>query len=79
MIFLSQQKTDDSNPHEIILFSFIMYQVLENKLYLENNSCADTYLIQMRSQAKSDGIKPPEVHGMRKDLNPNLRPGKQHT
>ena len=60
MIFLSQQKTDDSNLHEIIPISFNMYQVLENKFYLENNSCNDKYLIQMRSQAKSDAIKLPE-------------------
>ena len=49
-----------------------MYQVLENKFYLENNSCTDKYLIQMRSQAKSSGIKLPEVHGMRKNLDPKL-------
>ena len=45
-----------------------MYQVLENKFY------DDKYLIQMRSQAKSSGIKLPEVHGMRKNLDPNLKP-----
>ena len=47
-----------------------MYQVLENKFY------DDKYLIQMRSQAKSSSIKLPEAHGMRKNLDPNLR---QHT
>ena len=66
------------NPHKIIPISFNMYQVLENKFYLENNSCNDRYLIQTRSQATSDGIKLPEVHGVRKSLNPNLRPEKQH-
>ena len=76
--FLSQQKTYDSNPHEIIPISFNTYQVLKNKFYLENNSCNDKYLIQMRPQAKSDSIKLPEVNGMRKNLNPNLRPEKQH-
>ena len=30
-------------------------------------------------QAKSSGIKLPEVHGMRKYLDPNLRPEKNHT
>ena len=44
--FLSQQKNDDSNPNEIILISFDMYQVLENNFYLEN-FCTDKYLIQM--------------------------------
>ena len=56
-----------------------MYQVLENKFHLENNSCTDKYLMQMRSQAKSTGIKLPEIHGVRKNLDPNLRPEKQHT
>ena len=56
-----------------------MYQVLENNYYLENNSYNDKYLIQMRSQVKSSGIKLLEVHGMRKNLDPNLKPEKQHT
>ena len=56
-----------------------MYQVSENKFHLENNSCNDKYLIQMRSQAKSSGIKLLEVHGMRKNLDPNLKPEKQPT
>ena len=33
----------------------------------------------MQSQAKSSGIKLLEVHGIRKNLDPNLRPEKQHT
>ena len=33
----------------------------------------------MQSQAKSSGIKLLEVHGMRKNLDPNIRPEKQHT
>ena len=33
----------------------------------------------MRSQGKSSGIKLPEVHGMRKNLNPNPKPEIQHT
>ena len=50
-----------------------MYQILEDNFYLENNFCTDKYLIQMQSQAKSSGIKLLEVHGMRKNLDPNLR------
>ena len=56
-----------------------MYQVLENNFYSEDNSYDDTYLIQMRSQAKSSGIKFTGVHGMRKNLDSNLKPEKQHT
>ena len=55
-----------------------MYRGVKDKFYLEN-FCADKYLILMQSQATSSGIKLPEVHGMRKNLDPNLRPEKQHT
>ena len=37
------------------------------------------YLIQTCSQAKMSGIKLPEVHGVQKGLDPNLRLEKQHT
>ena len=77
--FLSQQKNDDSNPNKIIPISFNMYQVLENNFYLKNNYYDKKYLIQMRSQVKSSSIKLPEVHGMRKNLDPNLKPERQHT
>ena len=51
-----------------------MYQVLENKFY------DDKHLIQMRSQTKSSGsIKLLEVHGVRKNLDPNLKPERWHT
>ena len=50
-----------------------MCQVLDENYYNEK------YLIQTRSQTKSSGIKLPEVHGMGKNLDPNLKPEKQHT
>ena len=34
--------------------------------------------MQTRSKAKSSGIKLPEVHAMRKNLDPNIEPEKQH-
>ena len=55
-----------------------MYQVLEDNFYLEN-FCTGKYLIQMQSQAKSSGIELLEVHGERKNLDPNLTPEKQQT
>ena len=70
--FLSQQKNDDSNPHEIIPISFNMCQVLDDNYYNAK------YFMQARSQAKSSGIKLPEVHGVEKNLDPNLKPEKQH-
>ena len=70
--FLSRQKNDNSNPHEIITVSFDMCQILDDNCYNEK------YLIQTRSQAKSSGIKLPEGHDMGKNLDPNLKPEKQH-
>ena len=72
--FLSRQNNGDSNPHEIIPISFMMHKVLHEKYYNIGR-----YLVQTRSQAKSSGIKLPEVHGMRKNLDPNIKPEKQHT
>ena len=33
----------------------------------------------MCSQAKSSGTRLPEVHGVQKELDPKLRPERQHT
>ena len=77
--FLSQQKNDDSDPAEIIPFSFNAYGILEENRNI--NICKkneERFLIQMHSQAKMSGTKLLEVHGVRKELDPNLRPEKQH-
>ena len=50
-----------------------MYQILKRNFY------DDKFLVQMRSQTKSSGMKLLEVHGMRKNLDPNLKPERQHT
>ena len=58
-----------------------MFKILENNLddFDKNNSLNDSkYLVQTCSQAKTSGTKLPEVHGVEKSLNPNLRPEKQH-
>ena len=68
--FLSLQKNDDSKLHEIIPISFNMCQVLDDNYYNKK------YLIQTRSQAKSSGIKLPEVLGLGKNLDSNLKPEK---
>ena len=75
--FLSRQNHDDSNPHEIIPISFNMYQVLHKKYYNIGN--AENYLVQRWSQTEPSGIKLPEVHGVKKNLDPNILPEKQHT
>ena len=73
MIFLSRQKNDDSNPHEIIPISFNTYKILNDNYYN-----MEKYLIQTRSQSRSSGIKLPEVHGVRKNSDPNVKPEKKH-
>ena len=69
--FLSRQKHDDSNPHEIIPISFNMHKVLHEKYY--NIGKSEKYLVQMWSQTKSSGVKLPEVHGVSKNLDPNIQ------
>ena len=75
--FLSSQHHDNSNPHEIIPISFNMYKLLHKKYY--NIGKTEKHLVQTWSQIRSSGIKLPEVHGMRKSLNPNILPEKTHT
>ena len=53
--------------------SFNMHKILH-----ENYYNIDSYLVQTRSQARSSGIKLPEVHGVGKNLDPNIKPEKQH-
>ena len=71
--FLSRQNNKDSNPHERIPISFNMYQVVHENYYNTEN-----YLEQTRSQARSSCIKLLEVHGVGKNLDPNIIPEKQH-
>ena len=81
--FLSRQKTDDSNPHEIIHISFTLKSLVSNHFYQINSmneiseTETNTYLIQTRSPAKSSGIKVPEIHGANKGINPHIKPGRQ--
>ena len=79
--FLLQQNNDGSNPNAIIPILFDIYKILENNLNnIDKNNFHDSkYLIQTHSQAKTSGLKLPEVHEVQKGLDPNLRPEKQHT
>ena len=71
--FLSRQTNNDNNPHEIIPISFNIHRLLQENYYK-----IDSYLVQTRSQARSSGIELPEVHGVRKNLDPNLNLEKHH-
>ena len=80
---LSRQKTDDSNPHEIIPISFTLKGLSHEHFHQFNNMTGisetetNKYLIQTRSQVKSSSIKVPEIHGINKGLNPHVKPERQ--
>ena len=71
-------ENDDSDPSEIIPISFIAYGILEENRKFDTCKNEGKFLIQICSQAKTNSTKLPEVHGVRKELNPNFRPEKQH-
>ena len=73
--FLSRQRVNKSNPHEIIPISFDMKVILKERYYnIENDG---RYLVQICSQAKDSGIKLPEVHSVNKGINPDIKPERQ--
>ena len=79
--FLSRQKTDDSNPHELIPISFSLRDQVSDYFYRIDNEInppsKDKYMVQTRSQVRSSGIRLPEIHGENKGLDPHVQPGKQ--
>ena len=64
--FLSRQKHDDSNPHEITPISFNMQNLLHARYYDIDKDSSGRYLVQTWSQAKLSRIKLPEEHGVGK-------------
>ena len=76
--FLSRQKIEDSNTHEIIPISFNMRNILHDQYYnIGSVLTEDKYSVHTRSQSKSIAIKLPEVHGEDKGIIPNVQPEKQ--
>ena len=79
--FLSRQKMDDSNPHELIPASFTLKSQVDNHFYRIDNEINqpknDRYLVQTWSQVKSSSIKLPEIHDANKGLDPHVQPGTQ--
>ena len=73
--FLSRQKHDGSNPHEIIPISFNMQNVLHTRYYNIKEKEQGKCLVQ-KSQAKTSGIILPEVHDIDRGVDPNVRPKK---
>ena len=70
--FLSRQGIDRSNPQEIMPISFDMKGILNDKYY--NVGGESRYLVQTCSQIKNSGIELPEVHGVEKGVDPDLKP-----
>ena len=75
--FLSKQKHDNNNPHEIIPISFNMQNVLLFRYYNIGERKEDICLVQTRLQARSSGIALPNVQGVDKGIDPNVHPEKQ--
>ena len=75
--FISRQRHDDSNPHKIIPISFNLQSILQSKDYNIGKEKVGNYLVQSRSQAKSNGIGLLEVHGIGERLDPSILPEKQ--
>ena len=74
---LSRQRTEYSNPHEIIPISFDMQAILRDRYYNVGQEKESRYLIQTQSHSKTSGIKLPEVHGVDKGIDPSVKPEKQ--
>ena len=70
--FLSRQRLDKSSPHEIIPISFNMKARLKDRYYSVGNE--SKYIVQTCAQVKDKGIKLPEVHGVDKGVDPDLKP-----
>ena len=64
--FLPRQRSDDSNPHDIISIPFYMQAILRIRYYNTGQEKKSRYLIQTQSQSKTSGIKLPAVHGVDK-------------
>ena len=71
-------KRVDFDASEIIPIPFNAYRILEENRKIDVCKNEEKFLIQMHSQAKTSSTKLLEVHRVRKELNPNLRPEKQH-
>ena len=74
--FLSRQYLGDEDTKEIILISFNMKLVLQDKYYNVSEN-EEKYMVQTRSQTKASGVQLPEVHGSRKRLDPHRIPEKE--
>ena len=75
--FLSKQRTDDSNPHEIIPTLFDMQAILRDRYYNMGQEKESRYQVQTQSQAKTSRIKLLAEYGVDKGVDPSVKPEKQ--
>ena len=68
--FLSRQRVDKGNPHEIIPISFDMKAILKERYHNIGNE--SRYLVQTALR-----LKIVEVHSANKGINPDLKPERQ--
>ena len=73
--YLSRHRNKDLDPSELIPISFCCLSVFRSLLETEHGP--EVYNIGTRSSIKASGVKPPEVHGADKPLDPNLKPEHQ--
>ena len=73
--FLSRQDPGNEDTKEIIPISFNMKLILQDKYYNVNEN-EEKYIVQTRLQTKASGVQLPEVHGLRKRLDPHKIPEK---
>ena len=74
--FLSRQDLGNEDSKEIIPISFNIKSILQDKYYNVNED-EENNMVQTRSQTKASGVQLPEVHGLRKRLDPHKIPEKQ--
>ena len=70
--YLSRNRSKDIDSSELIPISFCCMDVYRGLLDTEIGP--EVYNIGKRSSTKASGEKPPEVHGVDKPLDPNLKP-----
>ena len=71
--FLSRIDVDRGNPGEVIPISFNSFSMLNmiRKVTLQQTN---KLMIVTRSASKAAGTAPPPVHGVKKHLDPNVKP-----
>ena len=73
--YLSRHRNKDLDSSELIPISFCCMDVFRSLLETEHR--LEVYNISTRSSTKASGEIPPEVHGVEKPLDPNLKPEHQ--